>query len=70
MGMTGTARAQYHLRQSCVFLNMFPVNKPEVFIAQAQNKFDAQGKLTDEPTRKFIADLMTALAAWTRRMKG
>jgi len=70
MGMTGTARAQYHLRQSCVFLNMFPVNKPEVFIAQAQNKFDAQGKLTDETTRKFIADLMTALAAWTKRLKG
>jgi len=70
MGMTGTARAQYHLRQSCVFLNMFPVNKPEVFIAQAQNKFDAQGRLTDEPTRKFIAELMAALAAWTKRLKG
>jgi chromate reductase len=65
----GTARAQYHLRQTCVFLNMFPFNKPEVLIIQAQNKFDAQGKLTDEPTRKFIADLMVALADWTKRLK-
>ena len=70
MGLFGTTRAQLHLRQTCVFLNMFPLNKPEVMIAQAQNKFDAQGRLTDEPTRKFIADLMTALAAWTKRLKG
>ncbi len=70
MGLFGTTRAQHHLRQTCVFLNMFPLNKPEVMIAQAQNKFDAQGKLTDEPTRKFIADLMAALASWTKRLKG
>ncbi|HXP12290.1 MAG TPA: NADPH-dependent FMN reductase [Stellaceae bacterium] len=70
MGMWGTTRAQHHLRQTCVFLNMIPLNKPEVMIPQAQNKFDAQGRLTDEPTRKFIADLMTALAAWTKKLKG
>ncbi|HTC18088.1 MAG TPA: NADPH-dependent FMN reductase [Stellaceae bacterium] len=70
MGLFGTGRAQYHLRQTCVFLNMLPLNKPEVMIPQAQNKFDAQGKLTDEPTKKFIADLMVALAAWTKRLKG
>jgi chromate reductase len=69
MSLYGTARAQYHLRQSCVFLNMFPINKPEVLIIQAQNKFDAQGKLTDEATRQFIADLMLALDAWTKRLK-
>jgi len=70
MGLFGTARAQYHLRQSCVFLNMIPLNKPEVMIIQAQTKFDAQGNLTDETTRKFIADLMVALAAWTKKIKG
>src|SRR5512132_243600 len=66
--MLGTGRAQYHLRQSCVFLNMFPLNRPEVMIAQAQNKFDDQGCLTDETTRKFIGDLLVALADWTRRL--
>ena len=68
-GMWGTVRAQYHLRQTCVFLNMFPVNKPEVFIAQAQNKFDAQGKLTDQTTRDIIAQLLVALRDWTRRLR-
>ncbi len=69
-GPVGTARAQYHLRQSCVFLNMLPVNKPEVLIGQYQNKFDAAGKLTDETTRGFIRDLLVSLDAWTRRLRG
>src|SRR6267154_3301371 len=60
----GTGRAQYHLRQSCVFLNMHLINKPEVMIAAAHTKFDAQGKLTDEPTRGVIRDLVVNLAAW------
>src|SRR5206468_284930 len=34
-GAMGTARAQYHLRQMLVFLNMFPINQPEVMIAHA-----------------------------------
>lgn len=67
--LLGTVRAQYDLRRSCVFLNMHLVNKPEVMIAQAHNKFDASGRLTDETTRKLIAELLVNLAAWTRRLK-
>jgi chromate reductase len=69
-GMMGTGRAQYHLRQTCVFLNMLPLNKPEVFVAAAQTKFDANGKLTDETARTLIRQLLDALAAWTRRLQG
>jgi chromate reductase, NAD(P)H dehydrogenase (quinone) len=69
-GILGTARAQYHLRQTCVFLNMHPINKPEVLIARAQDKFDASGRLTDEIARKLIAELLANLATWTRRLKG
>lgn len=69
MGLFGTGRAQYHLRQTCVYLDMIPLNKPEVMIPQAQNKFDAQGHLTDAATLKFIQELMVALAAWIRRLK-
>jgi hypothetical protein len=48
---------------------LFPLNRPEVMIAQAQNKFDDQGRrLTDETTRKFIGDLLVALGDWTRRL--
>ncbi len=67
-GMAGTARAQYDLRRSCVFLDMYPINKPEVFIAAAHTKFDAAGGFTDEVGRGLIADLLVALAAWTRRI--
>jgi chromate reductase, NAD(P)H dehydrogenase (quinone) len=70
VGVTGTARAQYHLRQSFVFLNMFPINRPEVMIASAAQKFDAQGNLTDEAARKLIRQLLEALVDWTRRLQG
>ena len=67
--MLGTGRAQYHLRQTFVFLNMFPVNAPEVMIAHADKRFDAQGKLTDPNTAEFIKKLLVALASWTRQLQ-
>jgi len=69
IGTLGTARAQYHLRQSCIFLNMYPLNQPEVMVAQAQNKIDADGRLTDDETRRRIGDLLAALVAWARRLR-
>jgi chromate reductase len=66
----GAVRAQYHLRQICVYLDMHPVNKPEVFVTFATEKFDAEGRLTDVPTRDVVRTLMSALAAHGRRLKG
>ena len=68
-GLFGSVRAQYHLRQMLIFLNAMPVNRPEVMIGQAQNKFDADGNLTDEPTREFIRKLLVALRDWTLRLQ-
>ena len=68
-GATGTARAQYHLRQIGIFLDLHFVNKPEVMIGGAAAKFNAEGKLTDETTRGFVRDLVASLAAWTRRLQ-
>jgi chromate reductase len=68
-GLLGTARAQYHLRQMMVFLNAFPINKPEVMIGQAAQKFDDSGRLNDEATREFVRQLVVSLAAWTRRLQ-
>ncbi len=68
-GRLGTARAQYHLRQMCVYLNMFPLNRPEVMIGSAREKFDAQGNLTDEQTRERIRELLEALVTWTRQLR-
>lgn len=67
-GAFGTARAQYHLRQVMVFLNMFPINQPEVMIRAAHERFDAEGNLTDEATRKYIQRLLQSLVDWTRRI--
>ena len=67
--MLGTARAQYHLRQCFVFLNMHPTNRPEVFIPHAQEKFDENGNLKDEKTQHQIAKLIENLAHWTIRLR-
>jgi chromate reductase, NAD(P)H dehydrogenase (quinone) len=67
-GPVGTARVQYDLRKVMVFLDAFTVNKPEVFISFAQNKFNEQGELTDEPTAKFITDLLVSLQKLKQRL--
>lgn len=69
VGAIATARAQYHLRQIMVFLNMFPINQPEVMIGNAQDRFDSQGNLTDEATKTFIRQLLHNLVEWTRRIE-
>jgi chromate reductase len=68
IGALGTARAQYHLRQILVFLNMFPINQPEVMIGNASARFDNEGNLTDEHTRESISRLMLSLILGTRRI--
>ena len=60
-GAIGTARAQNHLRQILVYLNMFPINQPEVLISHAMDRFDQEGKLTDVPTREHIVRLLQSL---------
>ena len=67
-GATGTARAQLQLRQAFVFTQTYPLAQPEVLVAKAQDKFDAEGRLTDEPTRAFVRKLLEALAEWTQRL--
>jgi len=68
-GMLGGARAQYHLRQTFVFLNMYPINKPEVIVTYAQDKIDRDGRLTDKNTRDFIKQLLENLVSWTIRLR-
>ena len=68
-GMLGTARAQYHLRQSFVFLNMHATNRPEVLVPHAQEKFDENGNLKDEKTQQQITKLIENLVAWTIRLR-
>src|SRR4030043_544131 len=69
VGILGTARAQYHPRQSLVFLNMYPLNRPEVMVPLAQEKIDQNGRVTDSKTREKIKELLEALVIWTRKLK-
>jgi chromate reductase len=69
IGSIGTARAQYHLRQSFVFLNMYPINQPEVMIGNASQRFDAAGNLIDEATKEHIRHLVKNLVDWTLRLE-
>lgn len=68
-GAMGTSRAQYHLRQCFVFLNGLVMARPEVMIPAAGGKFDAAGRLTDQPTRDFIAAHLAAFKAWVLRLR-
>jgi chromate reductase len=69
-GRFGTARAQYHLRQSMVYLDLRFLNRPEVMIGNAGEHFDAAGNLIDEQTRKQIRRLLEALYEQTVKAKG
>jgi chromate reductase len=67
--MIGTARAQYHLRQVFVFLNMYPINQPEVMIAQAAEQVDAAGTLLDAHAQNLIRQLLRHLVGWSRLLQ-
>ncbi len=69
-GGMGSSRSQYHLRQVCVYINLHPLNKPEVFANTFTGVFDAEGNLTDSKITQTVADQMQALAAWVQRLKG
>jgi chromate reductase, NAD(P)H dehydrogenase (quinone) len=67
-GGTGTARAQLALRQSFVFTDTRTLLRPEVLVARAHEKVDANGRLTDERTRTAIRELLDALVDWAPRV--
>lgn len=69
-GGMGTSRAQYHLRQVCVYLDLHPLNKPEVFANAFAGGFDADGNVTDDKIKTNLAAQLKALQAWAVRLKG
>jgi chromate reductase, NAD(P)H dehydrogenase (quinone) len=68
-GGFGGVRAQLQFKPLFISLNMHPVNKPEVIISAVNDKFDANGILTDQQTKDKIAELLKALVALTRRLE-
>lgn len=66
-GVTGAARGQTQLRQAFTFTNTTAMLQPEVLVGRAHEKFDADGRLTDGPTRDFLGQYLAALNAWLRQ---
>lgn len=65
----GGARAQYHLRQMMVFLEMHPVNRPEVMVPLAAQAFDSEGRLINQESRDLVKNLLLALYDWTIKLQ-
>ncbi len=68
-GAIGGFGANHHLRQALVFLNVPALQQPEAYIGGADKLFDANGKLTNESTRKFLGGFMASFAAWIARFE-
>lgn len=70
-GPIGGARMQYHLRMALTYLNCFVLGPPEVFVSFVHTKFDETTmQLTDEATRKIVAQQLEAFAKLVDRLKG
>jgi chromate reductase len=67
--MTGTARGQSQLRQAFEFTNSFAMPQPELLVFRAHEKFDPEGRLTDEATREHLRKFMSAFATWIARFR-
>ncbi len=66
----GTLRAQLHLRQIFLYLNMHPVAEPEIYVSYADQRFNKSGELIDDDIRMKVKNLLDALIIKTRSIKG
>ncbi|HEX7348454.1 MAG TPA: NADPH-dependent FMN reductase [Rhodanobacteraceae bacterium] len=66
-GAMGTALAQQHLRNVCVFLDVFVMAQPEAFVRYKEGLFADDGTTTDESVRGFLAKFIDAYLAWVNR---
>ena len=63
----GTARAQYHLRQNLQALQAITMPRPEVFVNHNEEKFDAEGNLTDAETKRYLTKWLEAFLEWVEK---
>ncbi|HUT48064.1 MAG TPA: NAD(P)H-dependent oxidoreductase [Alphaproteobacteria bacterium] len=68
-GVLGTGRSQYHMRQSLAALGAIFMPRPEVFVAAAHTKFDADGNFTDGVGKTLIGDLVAAFQKWILQVR-
>jgi chromate reductase len=66
-GMSGTIRAQLHMRQILLFSDCQVLSQPEILIPRAHERFDATGALTDESTRVLLGKFAVSFVAFVKR---
>jgi chromate reductase len=70
-GPVGGARVQYDLRKTMVFLDALTLNKPEIFVANVASRVNEEtGELTDDTSRNFIRQQLSAFATFIARVGG
>src|SRR3989441_12660192 len=67
--LRGGVRAQLHLRQIMIDLNMYPINRPLLLIANAKDKFNEELQLTDGEILQTLRDVLSSLVEWTRKLQ-
>lgn len=68
-GMSGTIRAQSHLRQIISHSNMMDMKKPEVLVTMIQDKFDENGNLIDEKLKVHLTKFLKSFENWINQFK-
>jgi chromate reductase len=68
-GGMGSARSQYHLRQVCVFLDLHPLNKPEIFSNAFSGSFDEEGNVVNPKIQDLIVEQLQALHSWAQTIR-
>ena len=68
VGTVGSARAQQQLRQTFAFTNTLAMLQPEVLVGRAHQKFDRDGRLSDEATRTFLRHYLQTFHGWATRI--
>jgi chromate reductase len=63
----GTARAQLHLRQVLAHTHARVLPPPELLVASAHHRFDAELRLVDETTRRVLGHLLERFGRWIAR---
>ncbi len=66
-GNIGTARVQYHLRQTLQSLGAIVMPKPEIFVARSAEKFDESGMLTDTALEQSLTKWLGAFHDWVEK---
>ena len=66
-GAMSTALAQQHLRNVCVFIDLYLMAQPEAFVRYKEGLFAEDGSVKDAGVGKFLSDFVDSYLAWVTR---